>query len=56
MDNLQAMSLTQLDEDEIQSTEGGIMFTLVSLKLTADAIDWAYTEYKKGVADGYNNR
>lgn len=53
MGNLNNAGLTNLSKKEIKMISGGyVLYTEDILH----AINWAYTQFKEGVDDGYNNR
>lgn len=51
MKNLNEIGVIELNKNELNHTDGGALI-LVSIEL----IQWAYTEFKKGVDDGYNGK
>lgn len=54
MGNLSDMGLVSLSKEEAKMANGGII--LANYDKMAEAFHWAYTEFKKGLDDGMNNR
>lgn len=52
MDDLNSMGLATMSNRDLYSTNGGLLIGNFSTEWI-ELIQWAYTEYKKGVADGY---
>lgn len=50
MNNLNKIGVIELNKCELKSTDGGLIL------VSKDFIQWAYTEFKKGLDDGYNGR
>lgn len=51
MGKLNEIGVIELNKNELTYTDGGGLI-LVSI----DLFKWAYTEFKKGVDDGYNGK
>lgn len=54
MNNMNAIGLQELTSNEIKSTNGGVI--LFHYKDLIEAYNYVYTQFKKGVDDGYNGR
>ncbi|MFH5832287.1 hypothetical protein ACG2F4_01410 [Halalkalibaculum sp. DA3122] len=50
MENLSSVGVIELSQEEMIKTDGGLIMFNVEL------IQWAYSEFKKGVHDGYYDK